>query len=571
MAGFVVVMVVNVLLLGSAIYLMFFADPDSPGMGGRSYRLVCEGGPRMFSAGLRRVFGEACAGRAAAFGDWALNKPNRLMQGFYMVIVNLSFICFIIEGLPRIPNEVLPWPYHDASVYVVMAACIASFVAACNTSPGVVRVVKAKARDTNREVSRGRGVPGGTGSSPQEKGRAAAEEARGQQQQQQQQKLSGESEPRGVGWAGRRGEGEGGGRHTGLYPHDGVVFVKGFCKTCRVVKPARSKHCRVCNVCVPRFDHHCAWLNQCVGEENYRHFLLFLLIHSSMLWYGTVLTYGILKSIVIKRKLMSARFYRKNSKSYVRGSYGVVAQYLLFHYGKLCGLLALAATMAVVLTGFLAYHVYLLLKGTTTNESAKWAEARDFHRRLTKAWENGSLVPPPVALVPAAPDDAGATGASATTSEATAAAATDVAGGAGEGDGEKGYVQVDGDTGGPPPASSVGASSAGEGGADADGSSSTGLRRRGGRKGSGGQAPAGEPAGAGAGAAEAEPKGAGTEPAVEVPHPGPLPDNIYDNGLWANLMEVLFPRSLRKEGKGKVLPYRDPFRHCYKPYWVPAS
>lgn len=28
MAGFVVVMVVNVLLLGSAIYLMFFADPD---------------------------------------------------------------------------------------------------------------------------------------------------------------------------------------------------------------------------------------------------------------------------------------------------------------------------------------------------------------------------------------------------------------------------------------------------------------------------------------------------------------------------------------------------------------
>ena len=45
-----------------------------------------------------------------------------------------------------------------------------------------------------------------------------------------------------------------------------------------------------------------------------------------MLWYGTVLTYGILKSIVIKRKLMSARFYRKSSKSYVRGSYGVVAQ-----------------------------------------------------------------------------------------------------------------------------------------------------------------------------------------------------------------------------------------------------
>ena len=30
--------------------------------------------------------------------------------------------------------------------------------------------------------------------------------------------------------------------------------------------------------------------------------------------------------------------------------------------------------MAVVLSGFLGYHLYLLLRGTTTNESAKWSE-----------------------------------------------------------------------------------------------------------------------------------------------------------------------------------------------------
>ncbi|CAN0503438.1 unnamed protein product [Ectocarpus sp. 8 AP-2014] len=46
----------------------------------------------------------------------------------------------------------------------------------------------------------------------------------------------------------------------------------------------------------------------------------------------------------------------------------------MHHYRKLCGLLALSATMALVLTGFLSYHGYLLLKGTTTNESAKWGE-----------------------------------------------------------------------------------------------------------------------------------------------------------------------------------------------------
>lgn len=49
-------------------------------------------------------------------------------------------------------------------------------------------------------------------------------------------------------------------------------------------------------------------------------------IHSSMLWYGTVLTYGILKSVVMKRKLLSARFYHKRSKTYIRGSYSVVLQ-----------------------------------------------------------------------------------------------------------------------------------------------------------------------------------------------------------------------------------------------------
>lgn len=139
------------------------------------------------------------------------------------------------QGLPRIPNEVLPWSYHHATVYLVMAACIGSFVAACNTPPGVVRVV----RNEEAAVAGGAGGAGGASraggaggvSSPRGQGRATGEGGRGQKRRQQQQVAGGPE--RG---AGRRGAGEGGGRHAGLYPHDGVVFVEGFCKTCRVVK-----------------------------------------------------------------------------------------------------------------------------------------------------------------------------------------------------------------------------------------------------------------------------------------------------------------------------------------------
>ena len=64
------------------------------------------------------------------------------------------------------------------------------------------------------------------------------------------------------------------------------------------------------------------------------------------------------------------------SLSYGRPPPSPAEKYVLFHYGKLSGLLALAATMAVVLSGFLAYHCYLTVKGTTTNESAKWSEVK---------------------------------------------------------------------------------------------------------------------------------------------------------------------------------------------------
>lgn len=156
------------------------------------------------------------------------------------------------------------------------------------------------------------------------------------------------------------------------YEWDEQIFTSAECRTCKMLKPARSKHCSLCGICVARSDHHCIWLNNCVGVGNHRYFLGFLFWHSVICAYGASLGCTIIAHMVFEKKLFDAVFIDPNTKERFNATYVIVFQYLLATDGMLIFVTLLCAIMGLVLFGFFVWHMNLIRMGTTTNELCKW-------------------------------------------------------------------------------------------------------------------------------------------------------------------------------------------------------
>jgi len=127
-----------------------------------------------------------------------------------------------------------------------------------------------------------------------------------------------------------------------------------WCRRCGIVKPDRSHHCRLCDMCVLKMDHHCPWIANCVGFYNYKYFFL-------------MLTYGMLALWVFEGTFWETVLIALRDDDTGTGfTFFVTVVYSLML------ILALAVTL------FWCFHIYLLMNAATTIEFC------EKHRKLPR-------------------------------------------------------------------------------------------------------------------------------------------------------------------------------------------
>ena len=174
------------------------------------------------------------------------------------------------------------------------------------------------------------------------------------------------------------------------YMFDQFIFKSASeCVTCKIVKPARSKHCRLCGVCVARYDHHCVWLRTCIGAGNLKWFLAFLLLHSLICIYGVYMSYAVLWGEVLERNLLNAQFVHAITKKLIKSDAFVIMNFMIHDYPVPVAILILCGLLSIVLPMFLIYHLNLIRVNMTTNETSKWSAVDD--PKAFNSYNNGLI------------------------------------------------------------------------------------------------------------------------------------------------------------------------------------
>lgn len=116
-----------------------------------------------------------------------------------------------------------------------------------------------------------------------------------------------------------------------------------YCRYCMVIKPDRTHHCTPCGRCISKMDHHCHWVSNCVAFDNYKYFLLFLSYTIVLCLY-----------VVGTSHTLFMQFWRDHV---------FPGKFQVFFLIVFCAIFALSISF------LLSYHIYLVLKNTTTLEA----------------------------------------------------------------------------------------------------------------------------------------------------------------------------------------------------------
>jgi len=119
---------------------------------------------------------------------------------------------------------------------------------------------------------------------------------------------------------------------------------KRACKWCSKYKPDRCHHCRVCRQCILRMDHHCPWIYNCVGFKNHKYFIL-------LIFYSTI----------------DCHIIGWSMGSTLGAAIGEPTTEFLDLFLLLFGQ-SLTCVMGFLVTVFLGFHIWLMLKAMTTIE-----------------------------------------------------------------------------------------------------------------------------------------------------------------------------------------------------------
>jgi len=173
------------------------------------------------------------------------------------------------------------------------------------------------------------------------------------------------------------------------YPYDNVLFVPNtICPTLNIRKLARSKYEQITCQHIPRFDHYCGWLKNPIGEDNYRYYILFLVVHAAMCWYGTFVILWIFRGIIRDLDLFNAKFISVNTGEAITVTSWIIFQYLLLRHFSVASLLFLLLVMTCLLSAYNIFHFYLIVRNMTTNEFCKWRSVIRWRKEVIKYYQN---------------------------------------------------------------------------------------------------------------------------------------------------------------------------------------